>query len=185
MPSGRTGLEPVSPVSAQPRPDRDAIRSEVDAYRLKAAQAARIFLDASKSDDERNRAVADVTTFVDKQDVDGALAVFRNERESGRIRALALGLVPIAAVDQDALLTDVLAVVKNPRAPAELRQKALDLVPVMLFSSMAAHARHGEVLTALRGLRYGDGAHGSGARRQRVLELPSLRSIVYPLGNCP
>jgi len=175
----------VSPVSAQPRPDRDAIRSEVDAYRLKAAQAARIFLDASKSDDERNRAVADVTTFVDKQDVDGALAVFRNERESGRIRALALGLVPIAAVDQDALLTDVLAVVKNPRAPAELRQKALDLVPVMLFSSMAAHARHGEVLTALRGLRYGDGAHGSGARRQRVLELPSLRIIVYPLGNCP
>jgi hypothetical protein len=142
----------LSPASAQQRPDRGAIQSEVDAYRQKAAQAARIFFDASKSDDERARAVADVTTFVDKPDIDGALAVVRNERESGRIRALALGLAANGGVDQDALLTDVLAAVKNPRAPAELRRKALDLVPVMLFSSMAAHARHGEVLAALRGL---------------------------------
>ncbi len=31
-------------------------------------------------------------------------------------------------------------------------------------------------------LRSGDGAHGSGARRQRVLELPSLRLPLLDLG---
>jgi hypothetical protein len=142
----------VSSASAQPRGDREAIRSEVDAYRAKAEQAARIFLDASKSDDARAAAVADVTTFVDKAHADGALAVFRSPRESGRIRALALARLPQAMVDQDALLTDVLTVVKAPQAPGELRRTALDVLRQMLFSSMAAHARHHEVLTVLRGL---------------------------------
>src|SRR2546427_9238444 len=88
----------AAPVSAQQPPDRQGIRSDVDAYRRKAEQAARIFLDASKSDDERAAAVTGVTTFVDKQHVDGALAVFRNDRESGHIRALALARVPDVAV---------------------------------------------------------------------------------------
>jgi hypothetical protein len=142
----------AAPVAAQQPPDRQGIRAEVDAYRQKADQAARVFLDASKSDDERAAAVSGITTFVDKQHVDGALAVFRNDRESGRIRALALARVPHVAVDQGALLTDILRVAGNPSAPRELRQTALGVLQQMLFSSMAAHERHHEVMMALRGL---------------------------------
>jgi len=142
----------VVPASAQQAPDRSGIRSDVDAYRGKAEQGARIFLDASKSDNERAAAVTGVSTFVDKQHIDGALAVFRNDRESGRIRALALARVPSVAVDQDRLLTDLLRVAGSTSSPAEVRQAALGALQEMLFSSMATHARHHEVMTTLRSL---------------------------------
>lgn len=170
------------PARAQQPPDRGRIRAEVEAYRRQAEQAARVFLDASKPDDERAAAVTGVPTFVDKAHVEGALGVFRNDRESGRIRALALTRLPHAAVDQDALLTDLLKVAGNPSAPAALRQAALDVLQQMLFSSMAAHARHHEIMTVLRGvMRDPDpairesalsilAAHGDDEARRQLLE---------------
>jgi hypothetical protein len=140
----------ASPVCAQKAPDRQAVRSGVEAHREKTIQAAAIFLDRSRSDDQRAAAVAGVTAFLEKEQVEGAIAVFRNESESGRIRALALSRIPHALAQNDQILTDVLRVIRSSTAPLILRQTSLRILQEMLFSSMPTHARHQEVVAALR-----------------------------------
>ncbi len=183
----------AAPVSAQKAPEREAVRSQVDAYREKAKQAARIFLDASKSDDQRAAAVAGVTIFLEKEQVDGAIAVFRNEGESGRIRALALSRIPHARAQNDQILTDVLKVIRNSAAPLNLRQTSMRVLQEMLFSSMSAHLRHDEVFAMLRELTRDQNlsmreaafqilaAHGDEATQAQLLDgLKSKKGALLP-----
>lgn len=184
----------ATPAGAQKAPEREAVRSQIDAYREKVRQAAGVFLDASKSDDQRAAAVAaGITVFVEKEHVDGAMAVFRNERESSRIRALALTRIPRAPAQDEQILPQILTIIANSSAPLNLRRASLGVLEEMLFSSMTAHERHDEIFAVLRELTRNQNralrepafqilaAHGDGATQAQLLEgLKSRKDAPLP-----
>lgn len=126
--------------------------SEVAAHQEALAQAAAVFLDTSRSLEERAAAAQRVDLFLRPDQIAAAVRVARNPSEAPRLRALALARIPQAVAKDDALFTDLLRWVASPETPAELHRAAVDVADALAFSSLAAHARRGELLDAFRAL---------------------------------
>lgn len=105
---------------------REELKSQIEAYRAEVFRGAAVFLDASRSEKERVAAVHSYATFYDPRQVEDCVRVARNTRESGGIRAEALGkLFPYLQADT-ALVGDILRWVKDADTPQPLRKAALD-----------------------------------------------------------
>lgn len=144
-------LLPRGPVVAQQR-GPDSIRAAVAAREAQIARAAAIFLDSSRSTDERAAGARTVSTFLRPEHIAGAFAVARNEREAPLLRALAVTRINHALRGDTTFAELLKGWAESPGTPAAMRAAAFDVIGVFMFSSPTRQEHDPRLIDALRRL---------------------------------
>lgn len=131
---------------------RDAVRAQLDAHRANVAASADVFFDQSLSDDEREKAVQNITAFLDEENVQRAIRAAGDAEESVRIKVLALARIQPYLDREIEFVDDLFNWLGDPSTPREFRRSVADTLNGIMFSSFTMHAKHAEYLTLLRGL---------------------------------
>ena len=131
---------------------REELKAQIEAYRAEVFRGAAVFLDASRSEKERVAAVRGHATFYDPRQIEDCVRVARNLRESGGIRAEALGkLFPYLQADT-ALVGDILSWVRDADTPQPLRKAALDTTRGFANSFLGMVQAREQILSTMRRL---------------------------------
>ncbi|MEM7395106.1 MAG: hypothetical protein AAF492_22470, partial [Verrucomicrobiota bacterium] len=129
---------------------RERLLEEIEQSRKEQAESSRIFLDASRSEDERLAAAENLAPLQEEAEVETALALVRNVDESDAMRAIALHrLVDVVGHDED-LLQYTVELVAGSDVPADLRNSAAMVLQTMRFSSPLYAAHRPAIQAALR-----------------------------------
>jgi hypothetical protein len=167
---------------AQSPASRDSVLAEIEARQQQSAQAARVFADRSRPEQERAAAARGVDAFLSPEDVSAVSRVFLDRSESPLVRSLALSRIGHAIDRNPALLTEILSLAGSPQTPEVLRDQAAAALADLSFSSLSIRERSAEILPALRSLtrdpdedlrRLAFGilaAHGDDFAQQRLIE---------------
>lgn len=142
---------PVAAQQQQPS-GRQALRAEIAEQQQRMRDAAAVFLDRTRSVEERASAARRVPAFGDPEQVAAAAAVVLDPAETPQIRTLALSRIEHAVDRHPELVTGVLRLAATPTTPLELRRAAARVVAGLSFSSFSMVRRSEELLPALRSM---------------------------------
>jgi hypothetical protein len=125
---------------------RGAQQTQVTRYRAQVADAARVFLDGSRTASDRLDAVRDLPSFLEQQQLAGGLrvALAANEPSAIRVRALQL----LGDIDESALVARrIAAIALDAGAPGDVRAEA---VRQLAARSFELEGKPPEIVAALR-----------------------------------
>ncbi len=130
----------------------DSLRSAVAATRARSAQAARVFLDSTRTASERERAGTAVAAFLDRADARAALRIAGDTHESERIRLIALTRSAHQIDGDSAAESSLLRWLADRETPPLVRQAAMNTLTAMLVGSTMRTRRLPEMIGLLRKL---------------------------------
>ena len=114
---------------------KDRLKSQVKKASQENTAFLQTFFDDTKSVEDRLRAFEQVGTFSNEDDVNKAIALFRDADQNTALRAAALEGLIYHIGDEESLMDEIIALVDNQEAAVELRTAAISVMQANSFSS--------------------------------------------------
>ena len=155
---------------------KQKMNAEVEKEKIAMKKAAAILLNGKKSKKERLKAAANAGTFLDDDEIEKAVTIFRDQKEDPDVKAAVILALTNYAAKNEWFLDQLIGILKDDDTPAPVKNAAISVLQANTFSSPLLASKKPAYKNALQTVVEKQGA---GKLKRKAVEYLALDKDEY------